>query len=86
MKVLIVTNQVACIRDSNVFVQENPYVIIKRFELLGEVSLLCQHFDHHSVNQVLDTIPPNKVTFIKKSRVYISYQDPKAHLEYPTAY
>ena len=72
MKVLLVTHQYAKIQGEQVFVSGNTLDIIKRFQKLGNLRLLCCKYKGKSstkIEEKVDGISTDFVTFIEHDRV-----------------
>lgn len=72
MKVLLVTHQYAKVQDDKVFVSGNTLDIIRRFQKMGDLRLLCCKYKGKSstkIEAVVDGLSPDMVTFIEHDRV-----------------
>lgn len=72
MNVLLVTHQYAKVQDDQVFVSGNTLDIIKRFQMLGNLRLLCCKYNGKSSTKIeakVDGISTNMITFIEHDRV-----------------
>ena len=69
MNVLVVSNNYIVIKDGKCWCDANFYYILKRFSYLGNISLAAIARDEAPTYVELDFVTPEKVYFIKKTRV-----------------